>query len=469
MPSPELLDRDTWLRGALPLMAPWLGLARLDYDSMPDGEVLRAARIHPDEPVYSLDQWRRVITYFATHSPIEPPPQPPRQTPHQIGSRFHIETWKLTEQPAFVSVLKVDPSRKRVLVGDGQEKSLRAVDANGQTLWRVPVPSGPVAVQRHQNRLIVTLIGRMFPSDQPAGQIWVLDDSQHPPHPTRLLAGLRRPVHTSIADVDHDGRDDLIVSAFGNRLGNLSWFQSLPGDPLFREHLLHEHPGTLRTLPLDWNKDGRIDIILLRAQAREVLEVLINHGNAGFQPVRLIEQPSTFGYSAMETADLDGDLIDEILLTNGDNGDYPSPHKAFHGLRIYQRTPDGLAERFFFPAFGAYGVSAGDFDADGDKDLVLISFFPDFNARPLESVVILYNRGSWRFDLFVLPTDAAARGRWLVVDSGDVDGDRDDDIVIGSFFRGPPTIPIETALEDAWRTNGISVMLLRNTLHRPPP
>ena len=49
------------------------------------------------------------------------------------------------------------------------------------------------------------------------------------------------------------------------------------------------------------------------------------------------------------------------------------------------------------------------------------------------------------------------------MDAGDVDGDGDEDIALGSFFRGPSTTPIPPDRVRGWETNGVSVMLLRNT------
>jgi hypothetical protein len=56
------------------------------------------------------------------------------------------------------------------------------------------------------------------------------------------------------------------------------------------------------------------------------------------------------------------------------------------------------------------------------------------------------------------------KGRWIVLDAGDIDGDTDVDIVLGSFVRGPRTIRIPPALEQQWEAQRLSVLLLENTL-----
>lgn len=461
-PDPAWLPRDTWLQHALPYMAPWLGVARPRLERRPDAEILRQARVFPDQPALSAEAWRAVQHHFAQSAPVTFPPAGPAPPLREGLPGFTVETWSFGPQPAFVTLLHIAPDRGRVWVGDGQDKSLRTVDARGRVLRRVPVPSAPVHVVRNEGRLLMTLIGRVFPSDEPAGQVWSVPEAGDAP-PEVLLTGLRRPVHTTFADLDGSGRPELVVSAFGNHLGDLTRHRR-QADGTWVPEALEERAGTLRTIPLDWNRDGRPDLLVLRAQAWEGLSVLLNEGPRGFRAETLLALPPVFGCVALELADLDGDGPPELLLVNGDNGDFDSPHRPYHGLRIYQRAPTGgLTEQHFFPLPGAYGVRARDFDLDGDVDLALISFFPDYAARPLPAFVLLRNGGGGRFIAFALPAADAARGRWLVMDAGDLDGDGDEDIVLGSFFRGPSTTPIPPEHLKNWETNGVAVMVLRNT------
>src|SRR6266516_6266810 len=84
LPKPELLDKETWVNGALPHMAPWVGVARLNLSSRPDGQRLAAAGIFPPAPLLSEKEWRALHAYYASAAPSEPL-APTNKAAAQIG------------------------------------------------------------------------------------------------------------------------------------------------------------------------------------------------------------------------------------------------------------------------------------------------------------------------------------------------------------------------------------------------
>jgi hypothetical protein len=98
---------------------------------------------------------------------------------------------------------------------------------------------------------------------------------------------------------------------------------------------------------------------------------------------------------------------------------------------------------------------------DGDLDIAAISFFPDYPRYPEESFVYLRNTGDLKFEDHSLPE--ASKGRWVVMDAGDMDADEDIDLVLGSFVYFLPNSDT-TGLGKKWLISSPSVIVLENTI-----
>ena len=110
--------------------------------------------------------------------------------------------------------------------------------------------------------------------------------------------------------------------------------------------------------------------------------------------------------------------------------------------------------------FGTTKAMAMDFDHDGDLDIFAISFFPDFDNDFPEGFVYLENQGDLSFKPYNFPE--SINGRWLVADAGDVDGDGDYDIVLGSLLFKINVAPPE--LIERWSSHRYHMVLLENTV-----
>jgi hypothetical protein len=462
-PEPSLLPKTVWAHHVLPEMAKWLGLEPVNYEGMPDGKILQEANLYPTAPALTDEEWFAIWNYYVGAAPSVPLP-PPAKPRLQTGLRnFRARKLNFHAGIPSISLVKIDPARRQLYVGDQFAGLLGAVDATGHVLSRVRLGSAPVSLAFTARGLYATLLGRLYPTDALEGSVALLPrDGTNAPQP--LLEKLRRPTHTAVADLNGDGRDDLLVCSYGNKLGRFSWFEARP-DGTFTEHLLLDRPGAVRAEVHDFDRDGRPDLAVLMAQAREGLYLFMNEGQGRFRMEIVVEQPSAFGYTCFELVDFNRDGAPDLLAVNGDNGDFPAPHRAYHGLRLHLN--DGrnhFTEAWFHPLEGAYGARALDFDGDGDLDIAAIAYFPDFAQTPLESFVLLENKGGLKFDAFTLPE--AAAGRWITMDAGDLDGDGDADIALGSFIAGPTTIAVPASVRDGWKTNGAAVLLLEN-LRRP--
>ena len=460
LPEPALLTKTQWAHQILPEMAQWLGIEPVDLEAMRDGKILREAKLYPEAPIISTDDWLAVWDYYVSTAPERPVPT--KAKPRVEGDIQIFRARKLNFHggiPA-ISLLKIDPSERRLYVGDTVAQLLATVDASGTVLTRVRVPSAPVSLDANEHGASVTLIGQFFPSDAAEGAVVFLSQDQPTATPETLLDQLRRPTDAKMADLNGDRRLDLVVCSYGNRLGRFSWFESKPQGQ-FEEHVLLDRPGALRAEVRDFDRDGRPDILVMTAQAREGLSLFFNEGNGRFRAQTVVEQHPLFGYASFEIVDFNGDGHWDILTANGDNGDHAAPHKNYHGVRLLLN--DGKSrfrEAWFYPMEGAYKAQAADFDQDGDLDVAAIAFYPDFAAPVVESFVYLENKGGLNF----VPRSLSEHelGRWMVMDAGDLDGDGDIDLALGSFLAGPTTIPVPARVREQWRNEGAMVLVLEN-------
>jgi hypothetical protein len=469
-PEPDLADRFTWANGILPRMNDWLGYQSVDWTNEPGGHQVIASGKLPREPAIDLASLKLIHNYYLSTAPGQPSPQdlkPPltlglkhfkvRRSPHRTGNPM-------------TTLVAIDERYKSILVGDAATKKLAVINAEGVLTTSIDMPSPIVHLVNRPDGFYATMIGSLLPSDLAQGFLTHLGIPADP-HQLRLavrrmlLHELHRPVQCEYADLNGDGRDDLVVASYGNILGHFSWFEQKP-EGSYAEHLLLDRPGAVGVKVHDFDGDGRPDIVVVMAQAREGIWLFLNRGQGQFEERMVVQQHPAWGFSHLELADVNQDGKPDLLVTNGDNGDnvrFPNCPKRYHGVRLYLSDGKGeFHESWFYPMYGAYRALARDFDLDGDLDLAAISFFPDYFGPEKESFTYLENLGDLRFSASTFVQSIT--GRWITMDAGDLDGDGDFDIVLGASNRSFGDVP--EGLADAWEKQGPSVLLLENTVRQ---
>jgi hypothetical protein len=466
-PEPDALTKSAWVHQIQPEMAKWVGLEPVDYEGMADGNILREAALYPPSPILPEEDWFALWDYYRAAAPSRLD-QGPRPHPVEGLKQFKVRKVNPHTGVPMTCLVKIDPPRRRVYMADTYGGSFFVLNAAGGLVSRNRLGSPAVSVSIRDNGLTATLISRIFPSDALEGSVAFIPfgnlaaSGASPPPMQVLLEGLRRPTDAVVADLNQDGREDLVVCSFGSRLGRFSWFEGRASGG-YDEHVLLDRPGAIRAEVRDFDGDGRPDVLVMMAQAREGIYLFLNQGGGKFRMETVLEEPPNWGLAGLELADLNRDGHPDLVVANGDQGDLPLPLKPYHGIRVYLNDGHNhFREAFFYPMHGAYKAVARDFDGDGDLDLAAIAFYPDYAHDSPESFVYLENKGgpTLSFEAFTCPEQNA--GRWLVMDAGDVDGDGDEDIILGSFVRGPTTAAVPGRLRDAWRNQGAVLLWLEN-------
>lgn len=433
--APGLLDKDTWKNRVLPVMAQQLGMELWQKNQYFAGE-------HSAMPI---TEWMKIVEYYDSLAPVSlsaaQAPLPPRQ--EWCGFTL-LTPAEDTSHLATTTMVAIDSAGRGIYTSSSEAYALVRWDQDFNREVKAPLTSpamhllfpkqpggGPAG-----GGPVVTAVGEMRPFDVSKGELYGMKPSgEFDPMP--FVTGLRRPLHTSAADVNRDGKTDYVVSAFGHNQGGLYLFrQSANGK--FEKIPLREVAGATQSVTGDFNGDGWTDIIALFAHAQEGIWLFTNDQKGGFQEKPLLRFPPVYGSSSFQIADFNRDGQPDILYTAGDNSDYSRILKPYHGIYIFLNTGNFRFEQsWFYPVNGATKAMAADFDGDGAPDIASTAFFADLVHNPGEKFLYFKNISSQtglKFQPFSPPI--ARYGRWICMDVNDWDGDGDPDIVLGNYSRG---------------------------------
>jgi hypothetical protein len=463
-PPPSAYSQTVWAQDVFPVMEMNLGLRKWTTPIDEGWREVFAAHVLPDNTPISVYDWTAIQYYYLKESPAVLPPIKGRDPIAPTTSRFQAKISEAPIKPSVVMV-KIDPKRKVFYAGDTDSRKLHRLGPDGKIVDQLDLGladvDSPIHVTHTPEGSLVTTVGFLMNSDRRRGALVRLH--QHVltgAEVTPLLENLRRPTDLAVADLNEDGRDDLIICEHGYYLGRFCWWENT-GDG-YKPHELLRQAGSLNARIADFNGDKLPDIALITSQSREGIHLFMNEGKGRFIHHRVIENHPAWGNSHLEVVDFDGDGDLDLLATNGDNGDIqPPPLRPYHGIRLYLNNGHNeFKQAFFWPQNGAFGALPEDFDGDGDMDMLAIAYFPDYAKSKEESLVYLENQGDLKFKASTFP-EVNIAGRWLVMDKGDLDGDGDTDVVLGAFNQFPGQKP--HFVDEARQKSGAAILILKNT------
>lgn len=458
LPDPKLLDKNTWAFEVLPMMG-----ARLGYHTGNnlDIQTLKEMHLFPDTALLSSKEWEQLKNYIMSEAPIYKEAAVDIQELTQEMEKFEVIKPTLMGESPFTTMIHFDSLSQQLFYGNATQKTLNTFDLNGGKGKSVVLNGAPSHLIARTEGYYVLTMGQVMPHDMKIGTLTFLpqDKLGEWGQPEIWIDDLQRPVHANLADLDGDGKEDMVIAAFGNNIGELAWYSDI-ASPERIKHVLRPLPGAIKTVVSDFNHDGSPDILALMAQGDEGFFLYNNDGKGNFTEEAILRFPPSYGSTFFEWKDMDGDGMEDILYVNGDNGDYPPIVKDFHGMRLFKNKGNmKFEEILFIEHHGAFKATVSDYDQDGDLDLAAISYFPDYENRQPESFIYYENKGNFKYEASTFETQPS--GKWLTMESGDLDKDGDMDIILGSAFFMVKGVPAETA--GAWRKQVAPLVILQNS------
>ncbi len=448
LPAPAHLPREEW-----PYLLAWMG----NYLGRPpeiqiDTQLVARCFI-PPQPVVTREQFDEIRNYYLEQASIQYKLPPP--APHPPVSPW-FEPVPLTNTPSVISLVAIDPADQAFVIGSSRPPGLLVSQRGVNTT--IEVHSEPVAFERLGPVRRVALIGHLG-HDAREGQI--VDFAASDGTRQVLVDAHPRIAAHRTADIDGDGRDDLLVCGFGDYpVGRVGiWWG---GADKLKEQVLFEEAGAVWCDVADLDGDGDLDVVLAVGSNRPRLLAFVNEGSRRLVPRPIVERPVGWGYNRCLLVDWDGDgKLDLVELTGNNLELRGRPLKTHHGVRVLHNDGNWkFHEVLFEPLPGAMDVAAGDFDGNGRMDLAVTAFYPDWRQLMPTTLLLLMQRPDGTVERQTI--DDRYWNRWMRIAAGDVDGDGDIDLLLGAA-EVPMGIPSEQLARcQLMLRDKASVLLLRN-------
>ena len=250
----------------------------------------------------------------------------------------------------------------------------------------------------------------------------------------------------AIADLDGDGRADLVVADGVQVNGRALLLRQDPAVPgtFLAPASLQTGSGSQNLAVADVNGDGLSDVVLATSNG---VVILYRNVAGGFDPAVILA--AGIKTSGVAVADLDGDGRVDIVAANAGNA--PAGGTGGASVTIFRQTSPGSFSMTNIPvADGARRVTIGDLNGDGAPDIAAISLVYQSQSTPSRVSILLQSSAiAGQFSVAGV-YNGSYSGSFIAI--GDINGDGLNDLVLND---GPSVLLQRTIMPgtfDAVRT-----------------
>ncbi|HVW98630.1 MAG TPA: VCBS repeat-containing protein [Mucilaginibacter sp.] len=422
------LTKDVWKFHVLPDMGPYLGMT--PYLN---------GYFKKDTSGLSLLEWKNITSYYQKAAPDSLLPAKPPVAPVNDMAGFAVKTPKEQHEIAYTTMVAVNPYNHKIYTSDAVSSTLTEWNSNLSEGRTLTLPSTAVDASFEKNedgsiKGVFSCIGQLEPMDFPNGKVVTLDISDQRLKPAVFASELFRPVQAIPLDFNKDDLEDWLVCAPGKYKGGVYVFKQNYGHTVSQVNV-SDKAGAVKAVTGDFNKDGWPDVMVLYGRGDEGLTMFLNDQHGSFKKKELLKFPPVYGSTDFELTDLDNDGNPDLILSCGYNYNDSRILKPYHGLYIYKNTGDwNFKQQWFYPINGCTKFVTADFNGDGKLDIVTSAFFADLKGHPGEGCIYFEQDKPFSFTPHELPV--GKYGRWMTMDTGDVNNDGKPDIILGNYAAG---------------------------------